>query len=783
MGLRRLGILPTVGKRTPKNGASGAFAGRLRELRRAAGLTQEELAARAGLSPAAVGALERGIRSRPYPHTVRALADALEIGEEDRASLLALVPERGGGAAPVTEAPPSPGLPRASTPLVGRERELAEVSDLLARPEARLVTLAGPGGVGKTRLAAEAARASLTTALFRDGAAFVGLASLRDPGLVLPTVAQALGLREAAATSQKTTAEVLRLRLQGSDFLLVLDNLEQVIEAAPEVASLVEHCPGLTVLATSRASLRVRGEHEYPVEPLALPAPTRSPAAAEVLASPAGRLFAERARAASPAFGVTEENAPLVAEICRRLAGLPLALELAASKTRFLDTATLLSRLDEALAAAGARDLPERKRTMRATLDWSHGLLTEPQQALFRRLSVFAGGFTLGAAGSVGGSGSVTGEILETLGELAEQSLLTVGRASVEGTRYGMLEPVRQYARELLEGSGEAAATRRRHAEFFVALAESADPALLGPDHAAWLERLDQEHDNLREALRWAREAGDVETGLRLSGELGWFWWMRAHLEEGRRWTEGFLGLDAAGNAAGEATGDERPADTPARAKAVFNAGRLAFGQGDLTRAAEILEGSLDLYRGLGDERGAAFVLVELGQLLRARGEHDHAAALSEEGLALGRGSGDRLAPAIALNTLGHIARYRGDPGRAATLHAESLVLFREMGNGRGTAYALASLGIAALGGGELDRALALGEESLSLYEGLGDKAGMALALVLLGDVARGRGDEDRAAALYEQALAFHRELGNERGVARVLERLGPVGGGPEPTA
>ena len=469
-------------------GEDVSFGVRLRQLREAAGLTQEELAERAGLSRKAISVLERGERKRPYPHTVRSLADALGLPDDERASLLAAVPRRERGnlisyhsgeePSPTAQADEVvPTLPAPPTPLVGRERELEEVGKFLGRPETRLLTLTGTGGVGKTRLAIEAVREA--AGLFPDGAVFVALAPLRDSDLVFPTVAQALGLREIGGQSPR---EVLRTHLREKRFLLALDNFEHVLEAAGEVAALIEACQKLTVLATSRAPLRVRGEQEYPVGPLALPASTVSPAAQEVSESSSGYLFAERARATSPAFEITDENASAVASICWRLSGLPLALELAASKTRFLDPEALLSRLDRALSAGWARDVPERQRTMQATLDWSHGLLSEGEKALFRRLSVFAGGFTLEAAEEVCASegGVEAEEVLELLGSLAEQSLVIVAQEHSIATRYGMLEPVRQYALEKLKESGEAGEVRLRHASFYLALAEQAEPRIKG---------------------------------------------------------------------------------------------------------------------------------------------------------------------------------------------------------------------------------------------------------------------------------------------------------------
>ncbi|MDQ3912667.1 MAG: tetratricopeptide repeat protein [Actinomycetota bacterium] len=751
------------------------FGARLRRLREAAGLTQEELAVRAGLSRNAVGALERGLHKRPYPHTVRSLAHALGLSGEERTALLSVGQKEGSADASHVPAPATESnLPRSSTSLLGREQELAEIRTFLQ--EARLLTLTGTGGVGKTRLAVEAARDA--AGLFPDGTVFVALAPLADSGFVLPTIAQALGLRES---DDLTPRQSLHAHLREKRLLLVLDNFEHVLKGAPEVAQLIEACPRLSVLATSRAPLRVRGEQEYPVPPLALPTSTIAPSAEELVGSASGRLFVERAREASPTFELTPYNSGAVAAICWRLAGLPLALELAAAHIRFLDPEALLSRLDQALSAVGARDLPQRQRTMWATLDWSHELLSVKERVLFHRSSVFVGGFSLEAAEAVGAepgaSGSILAEeVLGTLGRLVEQSLVTADRDEKgSGLRYGMLEPVRQYASEQLEESGEAEETKRRHVAHYLAFAEEADliyglltgTRLTGAEGEAWMDRVEREHDNLRTALGWAKERGDAEAGLRLAGALCWFWWMRGYFREGCLWTADFLKKAERGGL--EVVDD-------ARAKALLGAGMLSFGYGDLLGSIRFLEEGLATYRGRGNEAGTAATVALLGYVRRGRRDDDRAEELSEEGLRLSRYLGDNRSAAVSLSTLGHIARHRGDPARAARLFGEALAHWKKLEDRRGVAYSLCNLGVAALERGEAGHALEMHEESLRLYEGLQDKAGQAFALINLGDVARSLGDEGRAVSLYEEALVLHTELGNDRGISRVLERLDAQG-------
>lgn len=739
----------------PQNTVFGqdvSFGGRLRRLREAAGLTQEELAERAGLSRKAISVLERGERKRPYPHTVRSLADALGLSEDERASLLAAVPRRKrGGIAPyrTEDVEPSPTAPAANlalslpappTPLVGRERELEEVGGFLGRPRTRLLTLTGTGGVGKTRLAIESVRQAAR--LFPDGAAFVALAPLRDPDLVLPTVARSLGLRETGGRSPR---EALHTYLREKRFLLALDNFEHVLEAAAEVAALVEACQGLTVLATSRAPLRVRGEQEYPVGPLALPDSTLPAAVEEVGGSSSEQLFAQRARAASPAFEITEENASAVATICWRLSGLPLALELAAAKTRFLDPEALLSRLDLALSAGSwARDLPERQRTMRSTLDWSYDLLSEGEKKLFRRLSVFSGGFALEAGEQVGASeGAVDAErVLELLGGLAEQSLVVMTQGRNTQARYGMLEPVRQYALEKLAESGGVEGARRRHAVYFLALAEEAEPRLKGQDQVEWLDRLEAENDNLRAAIGWCLEAGDTGTAARFGWALGVYWVMRARREEGRLLMERTL-----------AQGDDLPAQM--RAKTLYALALCVNGSGDDERLMAISEESAALFRQAEDDHGEAYALLVLSFAVLQLGDLDRAERILGEALEGFRKYEDAWGSAHSLNHLAIASLRRGDYSLAAGYAEEALTVTQRSGDRLGGNVALYTLAEAAWASNEHGRAARYFREALVLASEAADKTSSAYCVRGLAAVAASRGDQRRAARLLGAAEAL----------------------------
>jgi predicted ATPase/class 3 adenylate cyclase len=655
-------------------------------------------------------------------------------------------------------------LPVQLTPLIGRDHEVASVVRLLHRDTVRLVTFTGPGGTGKTRLALQVA--SKLADVFVGGVFFVSLASISDPTLFMPTIARALGIRDGVG--QPVSARLVEV-LQQKQVLLLLDNFEQVVEAAPQVADLLTSCPQLKLLVTSREVLHVRSEHEFAVPPLALPDPAHLPKLAALARTPAVALFLQRAQAARPEFKLTSTNARAVTEICVRLDGLPLAIELAAARMKLLSPQTLLARLDQPLnvLTGGARDVPARQQTLRNTIEWSYQLLNAREQRLFRWLSVFVGGCSLEAAEDVGTEpGDGGGSLLDGVASLVDKSLLHRVEQTEEGSedqRLLMLETICEYGLEVLEALGEGDAARGAHAGYFLQLAEEAEPELKGPLLVAWLDRLEREHDNLRAALQWAVEQGRGEIALRLGIALERFWVVRGLRNEGRAFLERAL-AGSAGVAA------------DIRAKALLAAARLAFNQSNYEQGETLAQEGLALFRELGDRRGIALTLNRLGVAAWRRGDFSSARLLLEEDLTLFRELGDRDRVAWSLFMHGLLDNKQGEYARAYTHFEESLTLFRELGNKRGIAASLTQLaGTLFVSQGNQDLIYPLLEQGLSLDREVGDKEGMAVASLLLAWVALKHGERATARSRAEESLMLYREMEHREGMAEALCMLGKV--------
>ncbi len=667
--------------------------------------------------------------------------------------------------------PAPPGLPVERTLLIGRDAEIAAVRALLARDDVGLVTLTGIGGSGKTRLAIAAA-ADLGDA-FPGGVWFVDLTVVGDAGRVADAVASVLAVRGAPGRS---TVEQIVATLRDADALLVLDNFEHVIAAAGLVGELLAGCPGLKVLATSREVLRLRDEHELPVPPLGVPDLERvaragvSAALVPAIARfPAVALFVERARAVTPSFALTPANAAAVVEICRRLDGLPLAIELAASRVRLLPPEAILARLEHRLdlLTGGPRDRPERQQTLRATIAWSYDLLEPAEQALFRRLAVFAGGFTIEAAAAVaGGAGRLGRDILEGLDALIAKSLVRAAPAPTGEPRYTLLESVREFGLERLAAAGETDAARQGQFGYCLALAERAGQGLTGPDQAVWLDQVDLDFANIRAGVTWAIDRGfDTDGVLRLLASLTGFWFPRTDLREPTLWLAQALDLPGA--------------SPDQRAKALNAAGNLALGGSDHDRAVACFQASLALFREAGDALWEGRVLGNIGIVAAKRGDCGTARSHFEASLAALRPLGDLRGTANAMVNVAVMLAAEGDMNRAVQLNEEAIGLFRRIGDFGMEADTLENLGGLLAGRGDLEAAWGLFSQTLDLRRAHGHRRAVGKALGKMASIAHARGRLVEAVKLVDESLHSHQEIQNADAIADCVTQFAVLAGAP----
>jgi predicted ATPase/DNA-binding CsgD family transcriptional regulator/DNA-binding XRE family transcriptional regulator len=720
-------------------GERGAVAATLRRLRLRAGLSQQALAEKAGVGVATIGAIEEGQRRRPYPHTLRALADALDLSAPERAALLSPQDDRLPAADQVAQAPQAP-----PTPLVGRASTIAELNALLSGQAHRLVTLIGPGGVGKTRLALAVAD-SLPDA-FADGLVFVDLAPMREHRLVAATIARGLGIHEAGG---HTARELLIAHLQPRHALLILDNFEHLLGAAPLLAELVATCPRLSLLVTSRTALRIRSERRMTVPPLATPPIGRAVDVEDVtrVASyPAVQLFVERLQNMAPEFTLDSENAPIVADICRKLDGIPLALELAAARAQLLTPRALLNRLERRLQllSSGPIDLPERQRTLGGALGWSYDLLEPPERAVFRRLSVFVGGWTLEAAEAVCADTDVpTQDVVELMSTLIDSSMVRRLDQTGDEPRFGTLETLREYGLELLRTAAEEADVRNRHLAFYVAMVEAMEPNLHGGHREASAERVEGEIDNLRAAIAWSVRTGQAVIGLRLVSNLRFFWYMRGHQGEAGDYLQMTLAAT------------DGVADLATRGRGLATLGYMLTTQGQFSAARRALEDALNISRELSDVPDAAFALRYLGLVDSAEGQYAAASAHLEESLSLYRRLGSDADVGLVLSYLGDVAVHRRDYEHAEQLLVEGSEVLRRCQYMMGLPWPVRRRALLACIRGDMALAVQLAVEALMINLGLGERQGVAASLVCLAQVADVQAQPEIGVQLLGKAEAF----------------------------
>jgi non-specific serine/threonine protein kinase len=736
----------------------GSFGSLLRQFRLAASLSQEALAERAQLSATAIAALERGRRGAPRPGTLRLLADALELDQAQRNGFVEAaqtarmtIRERLNG--PPQPQPTSPrrthNLPAELTRFIGRVQESSQVAQALLGT--RLLTLTGAGGIGKTRLALRVAADAMDR--FADGVWLVDLMPLHDPGVLESEVAHVLGVHEAS----RPPLESLLDWCQPRQLLLVLDSCEHLIDACADLAHrLLVSAPGLRIIATSREPLSISGETIWRVPPLTVPPPESSLSPEAMAELDAVQLFLDRAQATGADFHLTSSNAAAVAELCSRLEGVPFAIQLAAAWVGTLTVDQIVARLDDCirLLTHGSRIAPTRQQTLRATLDWSHELLSEAEQRLFRRLTVFDGTFALEAAEAVcSGDGLGREQVLNLLARLVDTSLV-VAESRPDGRHYRLAEPVWQYAYARLVESGELDRLHDRHATFYLELAEEAAPELAGPTQAVWLDRLEREHANIRAALTWQHEHGDPEwRALRLVSAIWRFWWLRSYFGEGRAQLQGLLRL----------AGESPPPRI--RARALLALGELTFRQGDVAAARPPLEVARDLFWEAEDDLGVALALRSLGRLALDEGDHTSARTMLEEDLRIERQLEHRAGIPWSLTYLGWLAIFEGRHHDARTLLDESLQLCIELGDREGIGRAFFSLGHLALDLGQLAEARSRFRESLGLFDALSYKYGIVYALEGLADVAAAEGDSQRAVWLGGAAASLRESTGAAPGL------------------